>query len=161
MSDIASQVSLREITAETVRTITDLAVHPAQRRFVATNAESLAEALFAPEAWYRAIQFGDVPVGFVMLFDASLRQPPPPAPEVWVWRFMVDARYQRQGIGRAALHLVIAHVRAKGLFSRLLLSCVPGDGSPERLYRSLGFVPTGEVDAGEVVMARALETPAT
>lgn len=153
MPDIAAQVSLREITADTVRTITSLAVSPTQRRFVATNAESLAEALFAPEAWYRAIYLRDEPVGFVMLSDESLRRPEVEQPAVWVWRFMVDARYQRQGIGRAALGLVIEHVRAKAVFERLLLSYVPGEGCPEPLYRSLGFAPTGQVDGGEVVMA--------
>lgn len=129
---------------------------PAQRRFVATNAESLAQALFAPEAWYRAIYLDEEPVGFVMLSDESLRQPPPEKPEVWVWRLMVDGRYQGRGIGRAALRLVIEHLRSKALFSRLLLSCVPGDGSPEPLYRSLGFVPTGQIEDGEVVMALPL-----
>ena len=54
MSSIAPTVTLREITASTVRTITSLAVKPDQMSFVATNAESLAQALFAPEAWYRA-----------------------------------------------------------------------------------------------------------
>ena len=34
----------------------------------------------------------------------------------------------------------------------LLLSYVPGEGSPEGFYRGLGFEPTGEVDEGEVVM---------
>jgi hypothetical protein len=43
-----TRVSLREIKPTTVRTITALAVSAEQRRFVATNAESLAEALFHP-----------------------------------------------------------------------------------------------------------------
>ena len=68
-----ARVSLREIKPTTVRTITALAVSAEQRRFVATNAESLAEALFHPEAWYRAIYVDDTPAGFVMLYDESLR----------------------------------------------------------------------------------------
>lgn len=153
MPDIAAHVTLREITASTVRTITSLAVRPDQVRFVATNAESLAQALFAPEAWYRAIYLENEPVGFVMLSDDSMRQPPPEMPEVWIWRFMVDGRHQQKGIGRSALRLVIEHVRTKRSFGHLMLSYVPGVGSPERLYRSLGFVPTGQVQEGEVVMA--------
>ena len=53
-------VSLREITADSVRQITALAVAPEQQRFVASNAVSLAEALFNEEAWYRAIYCGDL-----------------------------------------------------------------------------------------------------
>jgi diamine N-acetyltransferase len=49
-------------------------VHPHQLRFVATIATSLAQALFSPEAWYRAICCGEEPAGFVMLCDKSLRE---------------------------------------------------------------------------------------
>ena len=35
----------------------------------------------------------------------------------------------------------------------LVLSYVPGEGSPEGFYRGLGFDPTGEVLEGEVVMS--------
>jgi len=152
MSDIADRVTLREITAETVRAVVKLAVAEDQTRFVASNGMSLAQALFAPEAWYRAIYLDDEPVGFVMLSDDSLLDPPPERPEIGVWRFMVDAKHQRQGVGRAALRQVIEHVRRKGLFQKLSLSYVPEEGGPERLYLSLGFRPTGEIDDGEVVM---------
>lgn len=150
MSD--APVTLREITAGTVRAVTKLAVTDYQNRFVAPNAVSLSQALFTPQAWYRAIYRGEELAGFVMLWDDSLVDPLPPEPKAIVWRFMVDARFQRQGIGRAALLQVIEHVRSKGLFRKLALSYVPAEGSPEPLYRSLGFRPTGEMDEDEVVM---------
>lgn len=143
-------VSLREITADTVRAICNLAVADDQRGLVAPNAVSLAQALFAPEAWYRAIYLGDAPAGFLMLYDETLRSTPPDKPAVSLWRLMVDARFQRQGIGRAAVGLVLAHVRAKGVFETLELSYVPADNGPERFYLGLGFRPTGRVDGGEV-----------
>lgn len=153
MSRIADQVTLREITAETVRTVMGLSVTEYQTRFVASNAWSLGQALFSPEAWYRAIYLADEPVGFVMLSDQSLLDPVPEHPEVAVWRLMVDAKHQRKGVGRAAMLQVIEHVRRKGLFTSLRISCVPEEGGPEKLYLSLGFTPTGEMDEGEVVMA--------
>ena len=161
MNRISAPVSLREITAETVRDVTRLSVREDQKHFVASNAVSLAQALFAPEAWYRAIYFGEALVGFVMLHDESLRSPAPERPEIGVWRFMVDATYQGRGIGRAALEQVIEHVRAKGLFEKLELSYVPGPGCPEAFYRGLGFAPTGKVDEGEIVLALALGTSET
>ncbi|MEQ8789218.1 MAG: GNAT family N-acetyltransferase [Pirellulaceae bacterium] len=148
----AIRVSLREVTAETVRRVTDLSVAENQRKFVAGNAVSLAEALFSPEAWYRAIYREDEPVGFVMLYDESLRPDPPPAPRIGLWRFMIDRRYQGQGVGRAALQQVVEHVRRRGIFGSLLVSYVPGEGSPERFYRDFGFRPTGEIDDGEIVL---------
>lgn len=152
MNDTASAVTLREITAETVRAICSLAVAESQKGFVAPNSVSLAQALFAPEAWYRAIYLGDEPAGFVMLHDESLRSSPPDAPQVGVWRFMIDQRFQGRGVGRAALLQVIEHVRRRGHFRTLELSYVPGPGCPEPFYRGLGFRPTGRVDDGEIVL---------
>ena len=150
-------VTLREITAETVIPVIKLAVADSQKGFVAPNAVSLAQALFSEEAWYRAIYYGDALVGFVMLADESLRTPPPAAPAVGLWRFMIDAQHQGQGIGRAALLRVIEHVRAKGVFEKLTLSFVPGAGSPEAFYLSLGFRHTGRIDDGEVVLELRLQ----
>lgn len=157
MKSIADQVTLREITIDTVRAVIKLAVTEYQNRFVATNAVSLAQALFVPDAWYRAIYLDEEPVGFVMLEDESLRNPMPTSPKVGVWRFMVDAKHQRKGIGRAAMCLVIAHVRSKGLFKKLALSYVPEVGNPEPLYLSLGFKPTGEIEDAEVIMELQLD----
>jgi diamine N-acetyltransferase len=149
-------VTLREITQETVVTIVKLAVAESQKNFVAPNAVSLAQALFSQEAWYRAIYAGEEPVGFVMLYDESLRTPPPEAPGVGVWRFMVDERHQGRGVGRQALQRVIDHVRAKGVCTSLELSYVPGPGCPEPFYLSMGFRHTGRMEGDEVVLELAL-----
>jgi diamine N-acetyltransferase len=160
MSTASPIVTLREITAETVIPVIKLAVSESQKKFVAPNAVSLAQALFAPEAWFRAIYAGEELVGFVMLADESLKSPPPPAPTVGVWRFMLDSRFQGKGIGRAAMQLVIAHVREKRVFRVLELSYVPGPGSPEPFYLSLGFRHTGRSDGGEVVLELPLSESA-
>ena len=151
------KVSLREITADTVRSIIRLVVAPEQERFVANNAISLAEALFTPEAWYRAIYLDELPVGFVMLYDETLGSSPPVDPQLGIWRFMIDSKYQGKGIGGEALKQVIQHARSKGVSPLLLVSYVPGHGSPEGFYRGYGFVPNGEVEDGEIVMALDLE----
>lgn len=148
----STTVSLREITSETVIKVIRLSVAESQKGFVAPNSVSLAQALFAPEAWYRAIYVGDEMAGFVMLADESLRSPPPEKPQVSVWRFMIDAAYQGRGIGRAALMQVIEDLRARGRFASLELSYVPGPGCPEPFYLGLGFRPTGRVDGNEIVL---------
>lgn len=153
----AARVSLREITPTTVRAITELAVSPAQKGLVASNAQSLAEALFRPEAWYRAIYVDDTPAGFVMLYDESLRPEPLDAPQIGLWRFMVDAALQRKGVGAAALRLVLAHVHDEGRFDVLAVSYVPGPESPEGFYLGAGFTHTGRIDEGEVVLAYHLK----
>lgn len=143
-------VTLREITAETVRAICRLDVAPEQRRFVSSIAVSIAEAHFAPEAWFRAIYAGDEPVGFVML---SLE---PEVSDFFLWRLLIDTRYQRRGYGAEAVRQVVEHVRALGA-RELQTSVVPGEGTPEPFYRGLGFVPTGAIEEGEIVLALALD----
>lgn len=138
-------VELREVTRDTVRAICILQVAPGQRGFVAPNAVSFAEALFEPKAWFRAIVADDVPVGFAML---SID---PDASEYYLWRLMIDARYQGQGFGRAALDAIVAHVRSLPGATELLVSWVPEPGGPGPFYEGLGFELTGEVDEGEVV----------
>ena len=148
----AAAVTLREITAETVRDVTRLSVADSQQGFVAPNAVSLAQALFSDYAWYRAIYCADELAGFVMIADDTLRKTPVERPEVGVWRLMVDQRFQGRGIGRAAMLQVIEHVRRKGVFEHLDVSYVPGPGCPEPFYLGLGFRHTGLEDDGEIVL---------
>lgn len=145
------EVTLREVTKETLRDITRLRVSPAQERLVATNAESIAEAYFSPGvAWFRAIYADDTPAGFLMLEDD------PAEGRYYLWRFMIDARYQRRGIGQRALELLFEHVRTRPGAKALYTSHVPGEGSPGPFYERMGFVYTGEEDGGELVMRREL-----
>lgn len=148
----APAVTLREITAETVIAVIKLSVAENQKGLVAPNAVSLAQALFAPQAWYRAIYCGEELAGFVMLADDSLKNPPPEKPAIGVWRLMIDARFQGRGIGGAAMRQVIEHVRRKGLFETLELLYVPGPASPEPFYLALGFRHTGRTEGDEVVL---------
>ncbi len=150
MSGKSHLVSLRQITAQTVRCVCSLTVAKDQESLVAPNAVSLAQALFTPMAWYRAIYLTEHPVGFVTLEDESLLPARPKAPAVRIWRFMVDARFQGQGIGKAALLQIIEHVRSKEMFSVLATSYVPGPGCAEQFYLGLGFRHTGRVERDEI-----------
>lgn len=149
-------VTLREITADTVIPVVKLSVKEEQQKFVATNAVSLAQALFSEEAWYRAIYKDDCLAGFVMLYDESLRKSPPESPKLILWRLMIDHQYQGMGIGRAVIDLILEHARQRECFKNLQTSYVPGERGPEKFYLSLGFTPTGEMDDGEIVITRSL-----
>ncbi|MBX3011241.1 MAG: GNAT family N-acetyltransferase [Caldilineaceae bacterium] len=146
-------VTLREITEETVGSILRLQVATAQEQFVANNAVSLAQALFSKHAWYRAIYADETPVGFLMLHDEPAGEE---GPVYYLWRFMIDARYQKLGFGRQALQLLIAHVRTRPNATQLLLSYVPEEGGPLAFYEKLGFVHTGKEEDGELEMRLAL-----
>jgi Acetyltransferase (GNAT) family. len=152
-----ADVSLHEITASTVRAVTDLRVAPEQEDYVASNAVSIAQAYFHREAWFRSIHAADVLVGFVMLRDATLLTPAPAPAELSLWRFMIDRRYQRVGFGRRALELVVAHARSRPGINTIQTSYVVGPHGPMEFYLSFGFRHTGETRPnGEIVIALEL-----
>ena len=138
-------VELREITKETVRAICNLDVADDQREFVAPNALSIAQAHFEPKQWMRAIYVDDKPVGFILTDED------PTKGAYYLWRFMVAAQHQRQGIGRRAMGLLIDRWRAIGAGSATL-SIVEPNGVALAFYESLGFQLTGEREHGELVM---------
>lgn len=145
-----SDVTLREVTRETLRDVLRLEVSPEQRGFVANNAASIAEAHFSPEAWFRAIYAGEEPVGFLMLSDK------PEEPEYFLWRLMVGAEHQGRGYGRRALERLVEHVRGRPGATELLVSVVQEEGSPQPFYEAFGFASTGVVEDGELVLRYAL-----
>ena len=146
---MAAETSLREITKETVREITKLDVGPDQHGLVAPNAVSIAEAHFEPKAWFRAIYAGEEPAGFAMVWRDPDEQ------LFYIWRFMVDARFQGKGVGRRALELLLDEARADGV-AEVTLSVVPGEHSAMAFYERSGFEPTGEMHGGEAEMKLVL-----
>ena len=145
-----ADIALREISEETLLSALQLEVSTDQKKFVAPNAVSIAEAYFSEHAWFRAIYANDTPVGFVMLYIDEDK------PEYEVWRFMVDKAHQGQGYGREALLQVIEHVRGLPKAKDLYLSYVPGEGNPAPFYRKFGFEETGDWDEDEKVMKLTL-----
>jgi diamine N-acetyltransferase len=155
-----STVTLREVTKENAREIIKLQVSEAQNQFVAPNTISIAQAYFERDrAWFRAIYADDTPVGFLMLYDD------PREPEYFLWRLMIDEKYQKLGFAYRAMQLLIEYVKTRPSATSLGVSYVPAEGSPAGFYQKVGFVETGEVHEGENVMRLALnydegETPA-
>jgi diamine N-acetyltransferase len=148
------KITLKEVTRATLREVCRLDAGDDGKQ-VAPNALSIAEASFYGEAWFRAIYAGETPVGFVMLYDPSQVENPD-EPDFFLWRLMIDRNHQRKGYGRAAVGLLIHHVRARPGAQRLLVSHVEQADTLGRFYGSIGFAYTGKVDGGERVMALEL-----
>lgn len=147
-----AEVSLREITAETVRDICKLSetLTPPKKNMVAPNAVSIAQACFEPHAWFRAVYADEVPVGFAMLYDD------PEGAEYFLWRFMIAGQHHGKGLGRRGLELVIDHVRSRPGATVLETSCGQGTGSPEGFYHALGFRRNGKMIGHEVGLSLEL-----
>lgn len=141
-----TEVTLREISADTLGAVLRLETAGHQDKFVAPNSVSIAQAHFSERAWFRAVYANETPVGFVMLDIDEVK------PEYWVWRFMIDQAHQGEGYGREGMIRVIEYVRTLPGAKTLCLGYVPGEGNPSPFYRKLGFVDTGKEDDGEMLM---------
>ena len=148
-------IELRPLTESNRQEVEALRVAPRQERFVSNVVQSLREAAEHPDAHalYWAVYAAETPVGLVMIADEVA------SPEYvahYLWKLLIDERYQGHGYGAATLDLIVEYIRGRPGVDALLTSAVPGDGSPIAFYERYGFQRTGEVDHGEVVLRLAL-----
>lgn len=127
----------------------ELAVREDQRHFVSDPNRLLARAYAyrAQRSQAKLILEGETPVGMVMYYDW------PEAGQYVFSQLFIDRRYQGRGLGEAAARLALAEMRADGRFQKVCLCYVEGDEPARRLYKKLGFRPTGEADGDEILMA--------
>src|SRR5215210_8746422 len=152
-------VSLRPLSESNRQAVEALRVSPSQAQFVSSVADSLREAAEHPDAHaqYWAVHAEDVPVGFVMIADEV--DNPEYIPQ-YLWKLLIDERYQRQGFGTATLDLIVEYFRGRPGVEVLHTSAGQGEGSPITFYERYGFERTGEVRDDEVVLTLALSGPA-
>ncbi len=120
-----------------------------QRKMVADNSVSLAQAYCSENAWVRAVYMNEDPIGFIMMHYGGEIEEGILCPGAFLWRFMIAGPYQGKGYGRTALNLVVQQLKAQG-YRELYTSAGQGEGSPLEFYKRLGFVPTGEILEDEV-----------
>jgi diamine N-acetyltransferase len=146
-------VELRRITEENFRAVIKLEVSPEQAGFVAPNVHSIAETHVYPDADPRAVYAGDELVGFVLFHPIDKARP---EDGHLIVRLMIDRRFQGRGLGRQALEAAVDWIVRERKVDRVRLSVVPSNEKARGLYRSAGFVETGELDEGEIVMVRSV-----
>jgi diamine N-acetyltransferase len=104
---------------------------------------------------------GDTPVGFVMLsLDAPLVDERYPF-RFFLWKLLIDARFQRRGYGTATIDAVVDLVRDYPGADALFTSAVSGPASAASFYEHCGFVRTGQIFDDEIVLRFDLHTGAS
>ena len=142
----ASKVSLRPVSEQNVMAIIKLEVADHQKDFVAPNSVSIAQAAHTTNRWERAIYADDQPVGYVLLSEDRDK------PRYYLWRYMIDHRYQGMGFGWAAMEQIIDYVKTLPGATEMFLSYVPDERGPRGFYARLGFEDTGIEHGGELEM---------
>jgi histidinol dehydrogenase len=139
---------VRPVTDANVDDLIKLKTTAEQEQFVASVPKSLAQASVRPAGRPLGLYANGQAVGFLLLWDAR-RDPDPAerADQLYIWRLSIDARFQRQGHGQAAMRWLIDEARRMGVAS-IGLSHVP-ENAVGKFYEKFGFAYTGKVQHGE------------
>tara|TARA_B100000575_G_scaffold211953_1_gene172909 strand:- start:95 stop:550 length:456 start_codon:yes stop_codon:yes gene_type:complete len=132
-------INLKEITSKNLKSIIDLNVKDDQKDYVASNSVSIAQGHYSNSAWFKGIFNDNRPVGFVMLDLIEEEY------KCFLWRFMIDHKYQGKGFGKIALTQVIDFVRSLNLYTYIATSYVPAENGAGGFYKNFGFIESKEI----------------
>ncbi|MBR1868248.1 MAG: GNAT family N-acetyltransferase [Clostridia bacterium] len=148
--DGLKRIRLEKLTWDTVNSICKLKVNKDQKEFVASNSDSIIDAYFATieegmKVYPFGIYYGKKPIGFVMLTyncPWATKYYDLPKNYYYIWRFMIDKKYQGQGFGKQALKLVLDFIKTFpcGESEACWLSYEPENEVARKLYLSFGFI---------------------
>lgn len=159
-------IELRKIDSENVWKVIKLSVDHEQETFVATNTDSIIEAFTTITSGGIALPFGIYDdgclVGFVMFGYGTTGDEDEPViarNNYCIWRFMIDKKYQNQGIGRKAVVSSLHYLQSMpcGKAEYCWLSYEPENIIAKKLYSSVGFNENGEMCEGEIVSVLRLQ----
>jgi diamine N-acetyltransferase len=144
------------VTKDNWRELIKLSVREDQRGFVASNLYSIAESQFGYDdddgnhwdtsAWGIYADEGQL-VGFLMYgynFPGSRLQ-------AFIFRLMVDEKYQARGYGRFGMNWLLEQFKKDERIKGIGISYEPENEVARKLYADLGFVETGEMLGDEVL----------
>lgn len=143
-------MSLREVDSGNWRACAALEVTKEQRDFVMPVSYYLALCHYG-RVWHPlALYTGGNVVGFAMwAVDPSDKSG-------WLGGLTVDRRHQGRGYGVAAVEAVLRMLKHEHGCSSAALSYSPANTAARKLYASLGFEETGELEDDELVARRPL-----
>jgi diamine N-acetyltransferase len=155
-------VQLRDIvTEDDVEAVMGLRRGPGQDRYLGSMVshfeDAIEDAVARPRKWSVHDRDTGRLVGFVMISDdipqETLVRDDDLVGPYFLWRLLIDQRFQGRGYGRATIDAVADYVRQRPNGAVLFTSCRSGDGSPQPFYLRYGFTKTGEVKWGEDILA--------
>lgn len=156
-------IHLERVTYLNWHDIEKLRVTGEQKCFLPGNMESLAYAGIVREAGFHVFTFGiymgEKPIGFAMIGYDIPYDPDDDLNDVYrftrssyfIWRFMIDKRYQGRGYGREAFKLILDFIKtAPCRKSEYAWLCYDSENTVARkLYASFGFEEVTEAGDGD------------
>lgn len=157
-------IHLEKVTYDNVKDILQLRVADCQKDFVASNDWSLIQAYLSVAEGEPVFPFGiyndETLVGFIMMnydndwsgyerdawLNSDAYQFYKDKYYYYIWRFMIDEKYQRKGYGKEALKCAIEFIKTFpcGNAEYCVLSYEPKNLGAKKLYSSVGFEELNE-----------------
>jgi len=146
-------ITLRKIDESNFTDAFHLELHETQKPFVSHPIRSLAQAyVYYHQCTPFGIYAGESMVGYVMvIYDYD-------TDEYNLWHLMIDRNHQGRGYGKQAIIACLDYIRQVpfGPGNTVLLTCHEKNNIALALYRSLGFLKTGNRDGDEIEMKLTL-----
>ena len=149
-------ITLRDITGDNYFQVLELKISPEQEaaKFVAPVVRSLADAWYYRDegiTYPKAIYAKDDLVGFIM-YDLDTEEQ-----QVFIWRFLIDQRYQGKGYGRQTIEVVLKMAKEQAQMTKVVADYVDGNEPMKKILLDLGFEETGfDQDSKEHIMVYQL-----
>lgn len=134
-------VYLKEVTAENLDEVLRLEVRDDQKSFVSSPAVSLAQAyVYHETAFPFAVYYDQQLIGFIMMGYYEEKH------YYTLWKLLIDQKYQNRGYGRKALEMGIALLKDQFQTKEIYTGVTPSNRIAKKLYASVGFVATGNIE---------------
>jgi diamine N-acetyltransferase len=161
-------VELRDlVTEDDDEAVMGLRRGPGQERYlgrmISHFEDAISDAKACPRMW--SVHDGETGqlVGFVMISDGIPQEVLDADHDIvgpyYLWRLLIDHRFQGRGYGAATIDAVVEYLRTRPNAEALLTSCKAGEGSPQPFYLHYGFEKTGDVKWGEDLLRLDLTRP--
>jgi diamine N-acetyltransferase len=161
-------VELRDlVTEDDDEGVMGLRRGPGQERYlgpmISHFEDAISDAKACPRMWsVHDAETGQL-IGFVMISDGIPQEVLDADDDIvgpyYLWRLLVDHRFQGRGYGASTIDAVVAYLRTRPNAEVLLTSCKAGQGSPQPFYLHYGFEKTGAVKWGEDLLRLDLTIP--
>ncbi|MDI2589153.1 GNAT family N-acetyltransferase [Psychrobacillus sp. NEAU-3TGS] len=132
-------VKIAELNAENWYDCCELEVSPEQKEYMEPNAISIAQSKFETTLKPYAIYAEEKIVGFLMYNSVQEE-----LDGYWIYRIMVDKKFQGKGIGKAATELMILEMAKLPDAKKIIVGYHLENLGAHNLYSSLGFIDHGD-----------------
>jgi diamine N-acetyltransferase len=145
-------VSLVELNAENWYECCKLEISTEQAEYIESNAISIAQSKFEPTLKPYAIYYEEKIVGFLM-YNTIQEE----LDGYWVYRIMVDKKFQGKGIGRTATSIMISEIAKLPNAQKIVVGYHPENLGAHNLYSSLGFIDNGDRFGKEMAVIKYIK----